>query len=348
MNLATSRNFVAALVVAGAALAPGLAAHAAPAAGTATDIKAAARARLAQTEPTLVIDHIEVRSIKDDYALAVAYPDLAKNETDPGTIILHMENGVWKGVGGPGTAFPPGDDREGAPDLLFDYDNPYTGDNAQNALNRITVAHKTYSSNYVQFEYPADGVIDAESTPSKVTLLGPKVREPIFDGPAYEITIQPLNVQTTALDEWGVARMEQEIAEREAENGKGGPNTQPQFATYFHLERPLGNYDAFQIDWFGGDSTQRELFLAPQGGGPIVQIATRVYPVQNNPGAPQAESAVNLLLRTLEVPTYAIQQPGMPRTGAGLDLALPALVLVLAAGTLALGTALRRRAAHRA
>jgi hypothetical protein len=174
------------------------------------------------------------------------------------------------------------------------------------------------------------------------------VREPIFDGPAYEITVQPLNVQTTALDEWGVARMEQEIAEREAENGKGGPNTQPQFATYFHLERPLGNYDAFQIDWFGGDSTQRELFLAPQGGGPIVQIATRVYPVQNNPGAPQAESAVNLLLRTLEVPTYAIQQPGMPRTGAGLDLALPALVLVLAAGTLALGTALRRRAAHRA
>ncbi|HEX6606617.1 MAG TPA: hypothetical protein VF276_06840, partial [Chloroflexia bacterium] len=65
-------------------------------------------------------------------------------------------------------------------------------------------------------------------------------------------------------------------------------------------------------------------------------------------GAPQAESAVNLLLHTLEVPTYTIQQPGMPRTGAGFDLALPALVLVLAAGALALGTGLRRRATHRA
>src|SRR5689334_12736261 len=164
MNLSTSRNFVAALLVAGATLAPGLAAHAAPAADTASDLKAAARARLAQTEPTLVIDHIEIRSIKDDYALAVAYPDLAKNETDPGTIILHKENGVWKGVGGPGTAFPPGDDREGALDVLFDYDNPYTGANAQAAINRITVAHKTYSGDYVKFEYPADGVIDPSST----------------------------------------------------------------------------------------------------------------------------------------------------------------------------------------
>src|SRR5690349_21335708 len=115
MNLATSRNFVAALLVAGATLAPGLAAHAAPAADTASDLKAAALARLAQTEPTLVIDHIEIRSIKDDYALAVAYPDLSKNPTDPSTIILHKENGAWKGVGGPGTAFPPGADREGAP-----------------------------------------------------------------------------------------------------------------------------------------------------------------------------------------------------------------------------------------
>jgi hypothetical protein len=348
MNLATSRNFVAALLVAGATLAPSLVAHAAPAAGTASDLKAAARARLAQTEPTLVIDHIEIHAIMGDYATAVAYPDLAKNETDPGTIILHKENGVWQGVGGPGTAFPPGADREGAPDALFDYDNPYTGDNAQNAINRITVAHKTYSSDYVKFDYPADGVIDADSTPSKVTLLGPKVREPIYDGPAYEVTIQPLNVQTTALDEWGVARMAQEIAQREAENGKGGPNTQPQFATYFHLERPLGNYDAFQIDWFGGDSTQRELFLAPEHGGPIVLVATRVYPVQNNPGAPQAESAVNLLLNTLEQPVNMILQPGMPRTGARLDLALPVVLLSLAVSAMALGADLRRRSARRA
>jgi hypothetical protein len=76
-------------------------------------------------------------------------------------------------------------------------------------------------------------------------------------------------------------------------------------ATFFQTETS----DVFQIDWFAGDSTIRELYVATVGGGPVVQVTTRVYPVQNNPAAPQAQAAVTRVLQTLRAGPAAEQPP---------------------------------------
>jgi hypothetical protein len=265
-------------------------------------MKAAARAQVAKAAPSVRIDHLEIRRIVDDYAVVTVYPDRKINLTDPAMVILHREGKVWKAVAGPGTAFPPGS-RAGAPDPLFDPVDPYTGGNARNAINRLKVARKTFKNARIRFQYPADAVVEARR--GQIRVIGPKVRERIFHGPAYEILITPLTMTIRgALDDWGVARMRESIRQREAEAGPGGPNTQPESATYFHLEKS----DLFQIDWSAGDSTIRELYVIPKGGRRVVKIVTRVYPIQNNPGAPRAESAVNLVLHTLT--------PARPRAAA--------------------------------
>jgi hypothetical protein len=265
-------------------------------------LKAAARAQVSKASPTMRLDHVEISRIVDGYAVVTVYPDMKKNPTDPAKVILHREGGIWKAIDGPGTAFPPGS-RPAAPGALFELASPYTGVSARNAIQRLNVGRKRFRNTRVTFQYPADAVVEARR--GEVRLIGPKLREPVFSGPAYEISITPLAaVLKGALDEWGYALMQEEIRKREAENGRGGPNTQPQSATFFHLPRS----DVFQIDWFAGDSTIRDLYVVPKGGGRVVKIVTRDYPIQNNPAAPRAESAVNLLLQTLA--------PALPRAAA--------------------------------
>jgi hypothetical protein len=271
-------------------------------------LKAAARAQVAKASPTMRLDHVEISRIVDGYAVVTVYPDMKKNPTDPAKVILHREGGIWKAIAGPGTAFPPGS-RPAAPGALFELESPYTGESARKAIQRLNVGRKPFKNTRVTFQYPADAVVEAQR--GEVRLVGPKVREPVFSGPAYEIAITPLaTVLKGTLDEWGYTRMQGEVRKREAENGRGGPNTQPESATFFHLPRS----DVFQIDWFAGDSTIREFYVVPKGGGRVVKIVTRVYPVQNNPAAPRAESAVNLVLQTLEpAPPGAAARKGSTR-----------------------------------
>jgi hypothetical protein len=277
----------------------GLAAHAG-AGDEPARLKAAARAQVAKASPTVRLDHVEISRIVDGYAIVTVYPDMKKNPTDPAKVILHREGGIWKAIAGPGTAYPPGS-RPAAPGALFELESPRptswvpAGESARKAIQRLNVGRKRFKNTRVTFQYPADAVVEAQR--GEVRLVGPKVREPVFSGPAYEIAITPLaTVLKGTLDEWGYTRMQEEVRKREAENGRGGPNTQPESATFFHLPKS----DVFQIDWFAGDSTIREFYVVPKGGGRVVKIVTRVYPIQNNPAAPRAESAVNLVLQTLE------------------------------------------------
>lgn len=300
------------LTVSALLTAPGVTAT--PAHDSAAALKAAARARLAATEADLVIDHYEITRLLGDYADVQAFPDLKRNETDPAHIILHRVGGKWQAVAGPGTAFAP-EDLGGAPADILNYDNPYLGDAATAsiaAVKRIAGGENLFSSSLIkpllQFDYPANATLTQQG--ENTHLHGPPTQGGPFDGRAYDMVITPLQVNSNGpLDDFAYAQLQDEIRLRGL--GPDGQPITPQAVNFYHLAQS----DVFQIDWFAGDSTQSEFYLSRLGGGPVTEIETRIYPVQNNPAAPQAEGALNLILHTL-TSTAAGAVPGMPRTGA--------------------------------
>jgi len=217
-----------------------------------------------------------------------------------------------------------------------DDSNPYTGAAGAAALARIPGAHRVYADAGVRFEYPADATVQLQGHTTQLLLVGPDLHNPLFQGPDYQVAITRLPQPVTGpLDAWGAAQVAQETADR----ARAGVLDPPPLATtFFHL----ANRAVYQIDWFLGDSVDREFYVAPAGGGPVVRLITRVYPVENNAGAPQAESAVTLLLYTLTMPEPG-PVPGMPSTGAPAAPTLGAL-LALAAALAVLGGVFRRRA----
>lgn len=305
---------LAAFVVAALALFPTLT-HASQADDSGAGLKAAVERHVARQAPGVFIEHVEIARVVGDYATARVYADLEKNPTDIATVILRKQAGRWVGVGGPGTAFPQGE-RAGAPDKLFDFEDPYTWLNGQNAINRLNVERKEFKSQFARFEYP-DGatIVPTDGAKRGLLITGPQIDTDMFHGPAYNITIVELGEQSSVdFDAWGYDRMLADIAVREAANGAGGTNTQPESAMFYGLERSL----VFQVDWSGGDSTQRVFYVTPRGGGPVLQVETRVYPEANNPGAIEAWGAVNLVLHTLEQPAVNALEPsvGMPKSGS--------------------------------
>jgi len=288
------------------------------------DAEALVATALARVAPDLPIEHVEIERIVGDYAVVRIYP--RPGLTDPAAVILRRTDGTWQVVAGPGTAFP---DVAGLPDGLFDATNPYIDDDARANLARLAVRRGTFDRDTVGFQYPELDMIERDETATNaVRVVGPRLTQPPFIGPAYEFDVAPIGlIPDRPLDRWGFDRMREEIAQREATNGVGGPNTQPLGARYFHTETSA----VFQIDWFAGDSTIREFFVVAVGGGPVIQVTARVYPVQNNPAAPAAETALTLLLQTLRAgpaaqPTgdtegtgdYAAFAGAWARTGVGL------------------------------
>jgi hypothetical protein len=301
---------VAVLVLALLALHPAPAGRAARDSTGAQAIKDAAVARVAMfAARSLMLDHVDLARVVGDWAVVRIYPK--PGLTDPAIVVLRLQEGMWTAVAGPGTAILPMSLPD-APAGLLDFTNPYIGMAARTALAGLSGTLQRYESPQAGFQYPADATSapGADGPPGAVTVTGPMLTEPPFTGPAYQITVTPLGLTPDVpLDVWGYGRMQEEIARREAVAGPGGPNTRPRGASYYQTETS----DVFQIDWFAGDSTQREFYVAVVGGGPIVQLSTRVYPVENNPAAPQAQAAVTLVLQTLRAGPGVIVAPQPPR-----------------------------------
>jgi len=184
------------------------------------------------------------------------------------------------------------------------YSNPYLGEQGDANLARIANSpFQTFQNARFSFQYPSSATAQplAGAANGSIDLEGPYLAGPPFSGAAYGIVIRDFGVQSDRpLDEWGYDTLQQEIAIKKAEvEAEGGPSSiyQPLSATFFRV----GANDVFQIDYFAGDSTLRDFYVQHTGGGSIIGVSTRVYPVQNNQGAPLAESAVTLLLQSLKV-----------------------------------------------
>lgn len=307
-------------------------------------IKGAAKIAYTTANPGTDPERIVISRAVRDFVAVDVYPQSAGTPT---TVVVQGSGPNWSAVAGPATSFPQGQ-RGGAPDDLFDYQNPYLWQTAESAISPIADQAPRYDAGFATFAHTADATVQRADA-NTVTITGPESTDPIFQGPIYDITVRATGEKILGpMDEWGYAKMRQTIAQREAESGPGGPGTQPARAIYFQLP----NANVFQIDWVGGDSYVRDFWIGPPGGGVATFATTRVYPVENNPGAPTAQTAVTLLLYTLQFPDVSIAveptpgtvTPGMPTTGS--PAALLVSLLLAAALPLALGLALRLRASR--
>lgn len=305
-------------------------------------IKGAAKIRYTTANPGTDPERIVISRVVRDYAAVDVYPQAVGTPT---TVIVQGSGANWTGVAGPATTFPP-EQRAGAPDDLFDYVNPYAWQYARPVIAPIADQSPRYDAGFATFAYMSDATVQRVDA-NTVTITGPQSTDPLFQGPIYDITVRATGEKILGpMDEWGYAKMRQVIAARESESGPGGPGTQPIRAVYFQLP----NANIFQVDWAGGDSIVRDFWIGPPGGGVALFATTRVYPVENNPGAPIAQTAVTLFLYTLQFPDVSIAvepepgtvTPGMPTTGSPSGL-LVALVLA-ACVPLVAGAALRLRA----
>lgn len=267
-------------------------APAAPPPGGATLLQATAERVRQTTGPDFPITRIELVRVVGDYAVTRVYPRFGA--TDPALVILRLESGAWQPVAGPGTAFP---DVPGLPSDLLDFTNPYTGDLAQGSINLLPSGRLTYQRDGVSFQYPdgADVTSLSSGNPGDIAIAGPMQNTPPFTGPAYTITVRRLPTRPNEpLDVWAYDQVLLDTARRAAQ---GDLNPNPLSLTYFHTP----TNDVLQVDRFAGDSTQRDFYVAPTGGGPALLISTRVYPIENNPAAPLAQIALTLLLQTLHI-----------------------------------------------
>jgi hypothetical protein len=262
-----------------------------PATDSVAAMKAAVRAHAGSSPP---IEKAELVRVVGDYAAIRIYPPFGT--TDPAIVILRRAAGSWRVIAGPGTGFAP-PLPGGAPDDLFDYDRLYTGDTAQSSIDLLPTGRRWLTAAGFRLQYPADATVTERVMDSGPTwsIDGP-VSTGIFAGPSFTISVRLAGQVSGPLDDWAYARLQEEVARRRAE---GGPvaTYQPRSVSFFHT----AVNDVFQVDWFGGDSTIREFYVAPTGGGRVAHMTTRVYPIENNPAAPLAQIAVTLVLQTIQL-----------------------------------------------
>lgn len=258
--------------------------------GSAVELKAAALAYTYGAAPDVRVVRAEILRVAQGYASVLLVP--AAGTTDPALVVLQRVNDQWVGVAGPGTSFPP-DTLGDIPPAVVDRTSLYTADSAQQLLSAVADSRSAYQGGGLTFQYPAAAGVHADGMVTRIG--GPVLRDGPVGGPSYLVALTPLGITPgVPLDEWGFDRMVGEIATRRA---MGGPA-----ATYLPLAAASlhsGANDVFQIDWFAGDATLRELYVARKGGGAVTEVDTRVYTVESTPAQSQANAAVALLLATL-------------------------------------------------
>jgi predicted secreted protein len=247
-------------------------------------IKAAAQARVQQLAPTVPIERVTLGSVVGNWATVVFYPP--PDVTDPAVVVVQNLNGTWTAVAGPGTAFPPGSIPGSPPDTLF-WSNPYVGRDAERAVASIGCTQAA-GGTAIALQTPCDATTIAAG--NVLTITGPASSSPTCGGPIYEMTVTRLELATGPFDEWAYARMQQDTATLALPDGSSAV----QAVRYYVIT----STNVLQADLFAGDSTIRWFYLQTAPDAAVIQLKTRVYPVENNPGAPQAQAALTLALQT--------------------------------------------------
>jgi inhibitor of cysteine peptidase len=284
-------------------------------------IKAAAAARVQQLAPTVPVDRITLSTIVGAWATVIVYPP--PEVTDPATVVVQNVNGAWTGVAGPGTAFPPGSIPGTPPGDLF-WSNPYLGAAADRAVAAISCTQSAGGS-AIALEVPCDAMT---ITAGRVmTVTGPASTAAIFSGPVYEFTLSRLDLATGPFDDWAYERMQQDTTSFTLPDGSSAVRAVRYYA--------IGATNVLQADLFGGDSVIRWFYLQTAPDAAVILLKTRVYPVETNPAAPEAQAALTLALRTVHpaedspswdpvaAPTYTNPaQPIVARSGQFFVIAL--------------------------
>ncbi|GIW08019.1 MAG: hypothetical protein KatS3mg060_2824 [Dehalococcoidia bacterium] len=248
-------------------------------------IKSAAQARVQQLAPSVPIERVTLSSVVGSWATVVVYPP--PGVTDPAIVVLENVDGVWTAVAGPGTAFPPGSIPGNPPADLF-WSNPYVGTAADQAVAAIGCTQPVGGA--IALQIPCDASV--VSAGSVLTVTGPASTTSGFSGPIYEMTLTRLGLATGPFDDWAYARLQQDAAGLLLPDGSSAV----QAVRYYEMT----SANVLQADIFGGDSTIRWFYLQTAPDAAVVQLKTRVYPVENNRAAPQAQAALTLALRSAQ------------------------------------------------
>ncbi|MFN8532970.1 MAG: protease inhibitor I42 family protein [Dehalococcoidia bacterium] len=262
-----------------------LSSGAAALADTAQDIKSAAQAYARQLAPGVPIERVTLGSVIGDWATAVLYPP--EGVTDPAIVIVQRVNGAWIGVDGPGTAFPPEGLPTGAPADLF-WENPYVGVLGDEAVASIGCTQSAGSGPIV-LQVPC-GAKSVEAS-GMLTVTGPASTDPAFGAPQYEMVLERLGLANGPFDDWAFGRMEQDTATITFPDGSSAIKS----VRYY----PITSTHVLQVDFFAGDSVLRWFYLQTAPNAAVLLLKTRVYPIENNPNAPEAQAAVTLALRSV-------------------------------------------------
>jgi hypothetical protein len=123
-----------------------------------------------------------------------------------------------------------------------------------------------------------------------------------FSGPAYELAVRMYdNPDKLDAETWARAYL---ISLWNQAVEMGGPMTVPVDESgavkeeYVEKTRVAG-YDAFRIEWFGGDSAIMEYFIAH--GARVLSFSFRDYPVPNQPIAEPQTDIYALIMGTLHL-----------------------------------------------
>ncbi|MGE0541060.1 MAG: hypothetical protein AB7R89_12860 [Dehalococcoidia bacterium] len=254
---------------------------------------AAAKAYVAEQSDVPVVDAHIVRVVRNWAAVRLfPPPDL----TDPATVILRRNQPAdsaatidagWTGVTF-GTAGLCDDDE--TPPILCDFQRPYIGESATFAEATIDArtGRQTYQGRGFTFDYPADGrVFEPPLDP-----FSARIQRFIPDAGTfvYDIHLQPTLPGAGTVDQWAYTRM---VA------GTSDLSTCPVTATYFETEANA----VFQVDCVTGSAIERRFYVTARDAtdGLAALVTVTIPPEGVNPWQPDADTALTLLLNTLQL-----------------------------------------------